>query len=52
MNRIPTSVAEGLRLTRGLPDPGTADARAAQAALALWLLVSGSLLAWTGCSSA
>src|SRR3954447_5473097 len=45
MNGTPTSLAERLRPTRGLIEPGTAEARAAQAALAFWLLVSGSLLA-------
>jgi hypothetical protein len=45
MNGTPTSVADRLRPTRSLLEPGTADARAAQAALAFWLLVSGSLLA-------
>src|SRR3954447_13332475 len=45
MNGTPTSLAERLRPTRGLLEPGTAEARAAQAALAFWLLVSGALLA-------
>src|SRR3954469_20853010 len=45
MNGTPTSLAERLRPTRGLLEPGTAEARAAQAALAFWLLAAGSLLA-------